>query len=49
MFTEFLEVIGKKISLIGWTAFRGDFGKDAADDSYFNNWKGFESNQIKKT
>ena len=46
LFTEFIDTIGSKVSLIGWTGFRGDYGKDAADDAYFTNWRGFESNKI---
>lgn len=38
--------MGEKISLDGWTGFRGDFGKDAKDETYFRHWKGFESNSI---
>eukprot|EP01127_Copromyxa_protea_P011430 TRINITY_DN2871_c0_g1_i2.p1 TRINITY_DN2871_c0_g1~~TRINITY_DN2871_c0_g1_i2.p1 ORF type:complete len:773 (-),score=122.39 TRINITY_DN2871_c0_g1_i2:245-2563(-) len=39
---NFLELLGTKVSLKGWTKYRGDFGADIEQDSYYTVWKDIE-------
>lgn len=38
-FWRLLESVAEKVSLKGWTKYRGDFGSDASDTSYYTEWK----------
>jgi len=37
-----LDTLAKQISLKDWTNYRGDFGADVEQDSYYTVWKGIE-------
>eukprot|EP01128_Nolandella_sp_AFSM9_P006026 TRINITY_DN3028_c0_g1_i1.p1 TRINITY_DN3028_c0_g1~~TRINITY_DN3028_c0_g1_i1.p1 ORF type:complete len:1097 (+),score=269.14 TRINITY_DN3028_c0_g1_i1:55-3291(+) len=41
-FWKFLDSIADKVNLSGWTQYRGDFGSDSNEDTYFTVWKGIE-------
>jgi len=39
---KFLDLIGQKIPLLGWKKYKGDFGIDIEQNSYFTEWHGIE-------
>jgi hypothetical protein len=41
-FTQFLNLLGDKISMKGWTHYRGDIGQDSDQYSYYTEWNGIE-------
>lgn len=39
---KFLDILGEKMNLKGWKKYRGDFGAEIVQDSYYSSWKGIE-------
>ena len=37
-FFDFLNILGQRIKLKGWKKYRGDFGVDTDQDSYYTEW-----------
>jgi len=41
-YMTFLDILGEKMNLKGWKKYRGDFGAEVQQDSYYSSWKGIE-------
>jgi len=41
-FEEFLDLMGEKIQMLGWTRYRGDFSTKASQDSRYTTYEGHE-------
>lgn len=41
-YIDFLNLIGTRISLKGWKKYRGDFGKESEQDSYYTEWRNIQ-------